>query len=99
VSALYANVLGRQADPAGLADWVAQLNGGATRGQVLIGFSESQEGMALFAPTVRTFLSYYAFLNAAPTQAELSYWNTYLTTLDTQMRDDLLADPVFSTGG
>jgi hypothetical protein len=62
VSLLYENVLGREPDSAGLADWTGQLSAGATRGQVLIGFSESQEGIGLFAPTVRTFLHYFTFL-------------------------------------
>jgi hypothetical protein len=99
VSALYVNVLGRQADPAGLADWVAQLNGGASRGQVLIGFSESPEGIALFASTIRTFLHYFTFLNATPAQSDLDTWKHYLATLDDQLRTDLLADPGFANGG
>jgi Domain of unknown function (DUF4214)/Immunoglobulin domain len=99
VSALYVNVLGRPADPTGLANWVAQLDGGASRGQVLIGFTESPEAVIRFGPAVRTFLSYFTFLNAAPAQSDLDYWNSYLTTLDDQMRDDLLADPAFATGG
>jgi hypothetical protein len=98
VAALYVNVLGRQADATGLANWVAQLNGGASRGQVLLGFSESPEGIGLFAPTVGTFLQYFAFLNATPAQSDLDYWTNYLTTLDVQMRDDLLANPAFASG-
>ncbi len=90
VSALYVNILGRQADPTGLDAWVAILKGGASRGQVLIGISESTEAVARFAPTVRTFLSYETFLNAAPTQADLDYWINYLATLDDQMRAGLL---------
>jgi hypothetical protein len=77
---------------------VAQLNGGASRAQVLLGFSESQEGIRLFAPTVRTFLSYFTFLNAMPAQSDLDYWNNYLATLDDQFRDDLLAYPTFANG-
>jgi serralysin len=99
VTLLYENVLGRGPDPAGLANWVAQLGAGATRGQVLIGFSESKEGIGLFAPTVRTFLHYFTFLNSTPAQSDLDYWENYLTTLDGQMRDDLLADPAFTNGG
>ncbi len=91
VSTLYVNVLGRQADPTGLADWVAQLNGGASRGQVLIGFSESPEAVNRFAPTVRTFLSYFTFLNLTPAQSDLDTWKNYLATLDDQLRNDLLA--------
>jgi len=98
VSLLYVNVLGRQADPAGLAGWVAQLTAGASRGQVLLGFSESQEGIGLFAPTVRTFLHYFTFLNAAPAQADLDFWNNYLATIDDQFRNDLLVNPAFTNG-
>jgi hypothetical protein len=96
VTLLYENVLGREPDSAGLQDWVNRLGTGYTRGQVLIGFSESPEGIALFAPTVRTFLHYFTFLNATPAQSDLDYWKNYLTTLDDQMRDDLLADPAFT---
>jgi hypothetical protein len=96
VTLLYENVLGREPDPTGLSNWTGQLGSGTSRGGVLIGFSESQEGMALFAPTVRTFLSYFVFIDAAPTQPDLDYWEHYLTTLDDQMRDDLLADPTFA---
>jgi hypothetical protein len=99
VSALYVNILGRQADATGLANWVAQLNGGASRGQVLVGLANSTEAVNRLAPTIRTFLSYATFLNATPTQADLDYWNNYLTTLDDQFRDDLLADPTFTNGG
>jgi hypothetical protein len=96
---LYENVLGRKPDPAGLATWTGNLSSGWTRGQVLIGFSESREAIQLLAPRIRTFLHYFAFLNRAPTQRELDYWTTYLATLDDRMRDDLLADPAFDRGG
>jgi hypothetical protein len=99
VTLLYENVLGREPDPTGLATWTGLLGSGSTRGGILIGFSESQEGMALFAPTVRTFLHYFTFLNATPAQADLNYWKNYLATLDDQMRTDLLADPAFANGG
>jgi len=65
---------------------------------VLIGFSQSPEGINLFAPTLRTFLHYFTFLDTAPTQADLDYWNAYLTTLDDQLRGDLLSDPTFANG-
>jgi sugar lactone lactonase YvrE len=91
VAQLYVDVLGRQADPSGLADWTGQLDAGAaTRGGILIGFSESQEAIHLFAPTVRTFLHYFAFLNATPAQSDLDYWKNYLATLDDQMSETML---------
>ncbi len=43
VARLYANVLGRAPDAAGLENWTARLANGASRADVLIGFSESTE--------------------------------------------------------
>jgi hypothetical protein len=43
VDVLYRNVLGRPADPEGRAWWVGTLRAGASRGSVLVGFSESAE--------------------------------------------------------
>jgi hypothetical protein len=100
VAQLYRDVLGREADPAGLASWTALLDAGSTtRGQILIGFSESQEAVHLFAPTLRTFLHYFTFLNATPTQQDLDFWKNNLATLTNQIRADLLADPTFANGG
>jgi hypothetical protein len=65
----------------------------------LIGFSESPEAKQLFAPTIRTFLHYFTFLNTAPAQQDLVYWKNYLGQLDNQMRADLLTDPAFTSGG
>jgi hypothetical protein len=99
VTLLYENVLGRPADSAGLADWVGRLNAGATRGQILIGFSESQEGIRIFAPTVRTFLHFFTFLNSTPTQSDLGYWKNYLATLDDQLRQTVLTESGSAGGG
>jgi hypothetical protein len=49
VTQLYQNVLGRAPDPAGLQSWLADLNGGASRANVLIGFSDSLENRLLTA--------------------------------------------------
>jgi len=100
VAQLYRDVLGREADPAGLASWTALLDAGSTtRGQILIGFSESQEAVHLFAPTLRTFLHYFTFLNATPTQQDLDFWKNDLATLDDQLLQTFLADPAFANGG
>jgi hypothetical protein len=97
VAQLYRDVLGREADTPGLDHWTGLLDAGSTtRGQILIGFSESQEAMHLFAPTLRTFLHYFTFFNAAPTQAELDYWKNHLATLTDQFRQTFLDDPGFS---
>lgn len=43
VTNLYANMLGRSGDPAGMADWTQRLASGATRGDVAVGFAQSPE--------------------------------------------------------
>jgi hypothetical protein len=52
VTLLYQNVLHRAPDAAGLNNWVGLLNGGETRAQVVVGFSESNEHIANLAPHV-----------------------------------------------
>ncbi|KJB91916.1 DUF4214 domain-containing protein [Skermanella aerolata] len=52
VKLLYGNVLGREADAGGLAAWTGGLNGGMTRSQVVLGFSESAENVARTAPDI-----------------------------------------------
>lgn len=45
IDLLYQNVLGRGPDPVGEAGWISYLNNGMTRGQVVLGFSESTENV------------------------------------------------------
>jgi hypothetical protein len=52
VTQLYHNVLHRDPDAAGLANWVGDLNTGMTRAQVVIGFSESPEHIGAMAPHI-----------------------------------------------
>lgn len=52
VARLYENVLGREGEAAGLTFWVDQLEKGATRAQVLAGFSESPENITGVAPAI-----------------------------------------------
>ena len=100
VAQLYRDVLGREADAGGLSSWTGLLNaGGTTRGQILVGFSESQEAIQLFAPTLRTFLHYSAFLNATPSQAQLAYWANYPATLTDQLRQTILDSAAITSGG
>jgi hypothetical protein len=46
VSGLYQDVLGRTADPAGGAAWLAQLQGGVSRQQAIAAFLSSPEALA-----------------------------------------------------
>jgi uncharacterized repeat protein (TIGR01451 family) len=45
VAGLYQDVLGRAGEPGGLAGWLAQLQGGVSRDQVIAGFVGSQEAL------------------------------------------------------
>jgi hypothetical protein len=45
VTQLYANVLDRAPDPAGLNGWIGLLNQGETREHILVGFAESNEAI------------------------------------------------------
>ena len=46
---LYTTCLGREPDPSGFADWVGQLNNGASRESVFQGFAQSQEWAGICA--------------------------------------------------
>ena len=52
VAGLYADVLGRAPDAAGLDGWAAQLAKGTSRAEVLLGFSESAEHRATVDPDI-----------------------------------------------
>jgi Ca2+-binding RTX toxin-like protein len=52
VQQLYQNVLGRPADNQGLAAWTSFLASGHSRAEVVVGFSESAEHVALTAPYI-----------------------------------------------
>ncbi|HRX69807.1 MAG TPA: DUF4214 domain-containing protein [Candidatus Competibacteraceae bacterium] len=72
VDVLYQNVLGRVADAQGRAFWVAALTAGRmTRGQVLLGFSESPENRAKTAAEIQVTLLYEGLIGRPPTPAEL----------------------------
>ncbi|MEC3862669.1 DUF4214 domain-containing protein [Mesobacterium sp. TK19101] len=77
VELLYQNVLGRAADAGGLASWVGQLGGGATRAQVVVGFSESPEFVSNTAAEATAFT---AARNPAAWSDEV--FRAYHATLD-----------------
>ena len=86
VSQLYRNVLGREADASGLSYWRDQLAAGRTRGDVVVGLSESSENIArtggavsagLWTPntaTVEVVRYYETVFGRAPDAAGLTYW-------------------------
>ena len=56
VSLLYQNVLGRDPDEAGLAGWVAEIESGASRAEVVRGFAQSAEFIRDTAPALRDWI-------------------------------------------
>jgi hypothetical protein len=78
VTLLYNNVLGRAPDPAGLAGWVSLLDGGYTRGQVLLGFSDSAEYQAAMANEVFVTMMYAGMLRRTPEPAGFAGWVQFL---------------------
>jgi len=72
VDLVYQNVLGRPADEAGKAYWVNQLDTARkTRGQVMVGYSDSNEYKTATAGRVNVIIVTYALLRRPPTIAEL----------------------------
>jgi Ca2+-binding RTX toxin-like protein len=56
VTLLYANVLGRAPDAAGLAGWLARLQSGSDRTDVVLGFSESAEFVSTTAEAMQDWM-------------------------------------------
>jgi hypothetical protein len=52
VTELYTDVLGRAPDPAGLAYWIGQANGGQPRDQLMVDFAISAENVQLIGPHI-----------------------------------------------
>jgi N-acetylneuraminic acid mutarotase len=69
VENLYLDLLHRQADPAGLASWIGQLNAGVTRVDIARAFERSPE----YATNTVDHL-YATLLNRAPDQGGLNYF-------------------------
>ena len=84
VSQLYQNVLDRPADPSGLQYWESVLGQGASRGQVLLGFSQSNEFEADTISTAgdtnnaEVYRIYEAGLGRAPDPSGLTNWTAQL---------------------
>ncbi len=56
VEQLYVFALGRNGDPGGISFYVSQLDGGVTRGQIVVSFSESAENQTRTAATLNAGL-------------------------------------------
>ena len=75
VALLYRNVFGRPADPSGAAFWTKRLDTRrASRGSVVLGFSESTESIRRSAPLVQPLAAAFLLLGRLPTAAEQADW-------------------------
>jgi len=71
VTLIYQNILGRDPDPGGFAFWVGELNlQNRTRGQVMIGFSESVEYQEDSRNGVFVTMIYVGMLRRSPEEGE-----------------------------
>ncbi|MGI8937341.1 MAG: trypsin-like serine protease [Iamia sp.] len=75
VDLVYDNVLGRPGDPSGRAFWISELDSGRrTRGEVMVGFSESSEYKNANKARIDVIITFFALLRRVPSSAELSGW-------------------------
>jgi hypothetical protein len=81
VDLVYDHVLDRDPSPDEASYWVGELDRGArTRGQVMVGFSESSEYRAQTAVESRTWGTAWALVRRVPTPTELASWGPLSTT-------------------
>jgi uncharacterized delta-60 repeat protein len=75
VTRVYQNVLGRAPDAGGLAFWKDRLDRNEmTRGQVMLGFSESTEYRATSSSSVYVTMLYFGMLRRSPDPAGFDFW-------------------------
>lgn len=75
VDLVYDNVLGRSGDPSGRAFWISELDAGRrTRGEVMVGFSESSEYKNANRARVDVIITFFGLLRRVPSSGELSAW-------------------------
>jgi uncharacterized delta-60 repeat protein len=78
VDLVYRNVLGREPDAGGRAFWKNELDTGArTRGNVMLGFSESEEYRGSSDSLVFVTAMYVGMLRRAPEQQGFDFWVDY----------------------
>jgi V8-like Glu-specific endopeptidase len=75
VDLVYDNVLGRAPSEGDRTYWIDELSSGRrTRGQVMVGFSESAEYRTLTDPATRVTAAFGALVRRVPTTAEMTQW-------------------------
>jgi hypothetical protein len=74
IELVYKNVLGRAAEPAGRDAWLLRLNSGMSRGEMMIGFSESIENLNGSRHATNITMAYAGMLRRAPSATEYATW-------------------------
>lgn len=85
VTLVYQNVLDRAPDQAGFNSWVALLNSGVSRGEVMTGFTESVEFKAKTAAEVEVAMLYEGMLRRAAEPAGFAGWVSFLKAGNTSI--------------
>jgi hypothetical protein len=78
VDLIYRNVLGRPGDAGGRAYWIRKLDAGATRGSILVAFSESSEFVRKTSVRTEATLATFGLLGRAPSATEVTAWTNQL---------------------
>jgi sugar lactone lactonase YvrE len=101
VKLIYQNVLGRAPDSGGLGYWTGQLDSGTkTRGQVMVGFSESSEYKQLEQPSVDVVVTWIDMLVQSPPTATFQSWVAQLaagTATVADLANAIVALPAYGT--
>lgn len=81
VTLVYQNVLGRTPATSERDYWAGQLDAGrASRGRVMVGFSESPEYKNRTNAEVAVVTTFFALVRRVPVASEISYWSPRSTT-------------------
>ncbi len=77
VTLVYQNVLGRAPDTAGFNGWLSRLQTGMSRGEMMVGFTESAEFQAQTRNNVFVIMMYEGMLRRAAEQGGYEFWVNY----------------------
>jgi uncharacterized protein YkwD len=91
VDQVYRNVLGRAPDASGATFWEGRLAAGDTRGEVLVGFSESAEHVRSTAAKVTVSWAFIQMLGRAPSGPERVTWEPTVATYGSRRVVEYLA--------
>lgn len=94
VDLVYENVLHREPDGPGYTFWLGELDSGRrTRGEVMVGFSESSEYKNANRARIDVIISFFGFVRRIPTSSELA---TYLPQTNLQLTSVLLTSASYA---